>query len=53
MSFHEVVLQTHRTRLIRIRGETHGAEINQVVCSTLRSLEPYIWWAKEKPTIKV
>lgn len=53
MKFKNVILDTDRLRIIRIRGETHGTEINEVICDTIESLEPWIDWSNVKPTAEV
>ena len=53
MKYKNVILHTDRLRIIRIRGETHGTEINGVICDTVESLEPWIDWANVKPTVDV
>ena len=51
--YKNVSLDTDRLHIIRIRGETHGTEINRVICDTIESLEPWIDWGNAKPTVEV
>ena len=54
MKFEEKFLETDRLRLVRIKGETHGAELNQVICDTADTLTPWMQWCKEiPPTVEV
>uniref|UniRef100_A0A7M5WXY8 N-acetyltransferase domain-containing protein n=1 Tax=Clytia hemisphaerica TaxID=252671 RepID=A0A7M5WXY8_9CNID len=50
--YKEIELHTDRLSLVRIKGETHGTEVNEVLCDTIHSLEPWIDWAHKKPTVK-
>ena len=51
--FEEITLETDRLSLVRVKGETHGEELNRVVCDTFESLEPWVPWAFKIPTVEV
>ena len=51
--YKEITLDTDRLTMVRIKGETHGTEVNEVLCDTIESLEPWIDWAFKKPTVEV
>ena len=51
--FEEKILETDRLRLVRIKAETHGAELNRVICDTFDTLSPWMVWCKTKPTVEV
>lgn len=49
VTFEEKVLETDRLSLVRIKGETHGAELNRIICDTVDTLTPWMQWCKEIP----
>ena len=51
--FQEVTLESERLMLKRARYDLHYKVINKVVCDTQEHLEPWIVWAKTKPTLEV
>lgn len=52
-NFNEKVLETNQLSLVRIKAETHGADLNQIICDTFDTLEPWMAWCKKKPTVAV
>ena len=51
--FQEITIESERLILKRARYDLHYEEINKVVCDTQEHLEPWIPWAKTKPTPEV
>ena len=49
----EITLASDRLFLKRARYDLHYEEINKAVCDTQEHLEPWIPWAKTKPTPEV
>ena len=49
----EIALASDRLVLKRARCNLHYEEINKTVCDTQEHLEPWIPWAKTKPTPEV